>query len=403
MFKFSVTREDILKPVEMISGPAPTGDDKLVDAIIKNVYLSAFKVNHEEDDSLYPNLKEAEYGLLMKCTDTEIEMMTAIPLLNSFEIEEGETTVSVDKLKSIIKSLPEGSIINFSLEANNVKVATQVNTFNLVTQPAIQFPSIDSSEPIYSLLIKKNSLLNLLRSTSLSLAQDNYRMYLKGMRFSFDEKILHVYAADGHRLSMNNCELEDITFYDEPEDKGFLCPKKGVMELIKVLEQNKELEEPITLTLSRNCLKTNVGNVILVSKLIDLEYPPVETLIPNSCEIYITVDKEEFLQSLRRVGILSSKTNSVDLLLDKRQLVLSSRNNFNEEAKEVLVPIECSDNTNEIIMNSNYLIDICKAISNKQIKISMSITSKNALIEPICSENEEINNAKYVVSRRIKG
>ena len=84
-------------------------------------------------------------------------------------------------------------------------------------------------------------------------------------------------------------------------------------------------------------------------------------------------------------------------------MVLSSRNNFNEEAKEVLVPIECSDNTNEIIMNSNYLIDICKAISNKQIKISMSITSKNALIEPICSENEEINNAKYVVSRRIKG
>jgi DNA polymerase-3 subunit beta len=404
MFKFSVSREDILKPLDLISGPAPTGDDKNNEPILKNVYLSVFKINLDNKQSYLKDVNDAQYGLLMKCTDTEIEMTTAIPLYQINDIEEGDTTVNADILKNLIKNLPVATIIDFYLEGNNVHLTTPNNDFSLVSQPASQFPTIDTSSKCYELKLNYKVLLNLMKTTAFSIAQDNYRVYLKGMRFLFDDKELHVCTADGHRLSMNNGEIISKKIFDQAyTENSFIFPKKGVSELIKLIEQIKpEDNEEITLTLSKNSLVTNISNITLVGRLLDSKFPQTTALLSN-LDIYIIVNKEEFMQSLRRVSVLCSKSNAVEVFIENQKLMLITKNAIREEGREIINPIECSDVVYQTGLNSSYLIDICKAIPNKLIKISMSHSCRNALIEPVCSDEDEINYSKYIVSRRVIG
>lgn len=401
MFKFSVSREDILKPLELISGPAPTGDDK--NPIVKNVFMSVYKITESDKSNLNESFKDADYALLLKCTDTEIEMSTIIPIFSLCDVEVGETTVNADTLKTIVKSLPVAETLNFEMNGNCVHLTSTNNDFVLASQPANQFPSIDTSIASYELRIDAQVLLDLMKTTAFSIAQENYRTYLKGMRFQFDEKTVSVCTADGHRLSLNKGDLiSKVNLDPDNQTDRFIFPKKGVTELIKLIEQIKPVDKTVTLTLSKNSLKTIIGDVTLISKLLDCKFPDVFTLLSN-LDISIVVNKEDFMQSLRRVSIVSAKTNAVEVYIENRKLILISRNSIREEAKETIVPVETTDAIYQTGINSAYLIDICKVIPNKLIKISMSQSCRNALIEPVCSEDDPMNYSRYIVSRRIIG
>lgn len=397
MLKFSIGREDLLKPLEQVSGPAcasPQGDK-----ITLNVLLRVKKVD-EASRLKNSSLKDAEFMLQMICTDTEIEMISEVGVFSDV-IELGETTVNVKTLVDIIKTLPDATYVNFYLDANNLVLQTENNNFALSTKPAEQFPSIESLDTVYELSIKHKELLTVMKTTAFSIAEDNYRYFLKGMRFEISGSTLNIFAADGHRLSMQKGKLEsEVILPDSCEDNGFIFPRKGVMELIKLLEIQKDSEDIIKLSLSKNSLKTSVGGISLVCKLIEAAYPVVTNVVPKNCTRIIIVDRDYFLKTIRRVSILSnSKNNGIEFVVKGGELTIKARNSQHEEAKEKVNILYQGDDF-EMAYNSSYFLDICKVISTQKIKISMSQDSNNAMLEAVAdSEKDEPSFARYIVSR----
>lgn len=399
MLNFSIGREDLYKPLEQVSGPAginPNGD-----IITANVLLQVIKNSNKS------NIKDAEYVLQMLCTDTEIEMISEIGLFCD-NIQEGETTVNVKKLLEIVKSLPDGSYINFTLDDNegkNLVISTNKNKFFLSTLPADKFPKIDVLNTIFSLKISSQELLTLMKTTVFSIAVESYRYFLNGMRFSLDSnlpKTLNIFTADGHRLSMQKGELlEDCIIPDSYEEDGFIFPKKGVSEVIKLLSIDKDNEEKVVvLSISKNSLKTQIDGITLISKLIAAKYPNVLSVIPTNCHRFIIINKDSFKSTLQRVSILcNSKNPAIEMTMSNNVMTIKAKNSQHEEASEVVDMISYEGDDFEIAFNAKYFIDICNAISTSKIKISMSESSNNAMIEPLPSEDEEISYARYIVSR----
>src|SRR5574344_579017 len=383
MLKFCIGREDLLKPLEQVSGPAsasPQGD-----TITLNVLLRVQRVNCNIENLQDNSLKDANFKLQMICSDTEIEMISEVGLFSD-EIEEGETTVNVGKLVEIIKSLPDATYIKFCLDANNLIIQTELNNFALAT--------------LFELKIKHKELLNLMRSTAFSIAVENYRVHFKGMRFEISGKTLNIYTADGHRLSMQKGQLEEeVVFQESYKDNGFIFPKKGVTEVIKLLDLRKTSEDIVTLSLSKNSLKTTIDGISLVSKLIDGKYPDVSNVIPRNCSRFIVIDRESLMKTIRRVSILcNSKNNAMEFLVKSGKLTIKTRNSQHEEAKEK-VEIEYQGDDFELAYNSSYFMDICKVVNTQKLKISMPVDSNAAMVEGVPVGDEEPSFARYIVSR----
>ena len=118
--QFSVTRESLLKPLQMISGVV---EKRQTLPVLSNVLLS---------------LKDSE--LLLTGTDLEVEL-TGKLMVDEAKLG-GEITVPARKLFDICKSLPENSVINFSVEENKCLVKSGRSRFSLTTLQASEFPKV---------------------------------------------------------------------------------------------------------------------------------------------------------------------------------------------------------------------------------------------------------------------
>ena len=131
--KFSIQRENLLKPVQLIVGAV---ERRQTMPILSNFLLRA-----------------VDGRLVITATDLELEVSATIDIS-----PEGDAiTVPGRKLLDICKSLPEGSDIQFSYTGEKAEIKSAKSRFTLATLAANEFPLVDESMLIkQSRLIKKN-------------------------------------------------------------------------------------------------------------------------------------------------------------------------------------------------------------------------------------------------------
>lgn len=400
MFKCSIGREDLLKPLGHISGVA---GNTVNNPITSNVLMEILP----NDGS---TIKDAKYKLRMVCTDTEIQMSTEVGLFCD-DIQEGRITVNVKILLEILKKLPDGAYVNFTEGNTNDQLVLSSGKFksNMVTIDAEYFPAIECLDNLYELKIELNELLNVMKTTQFSMAAESYRVFLKGMRFAVvgnDNMGLDIITADGHRMSLQKGRLvEPCIIPDNLDDNGFIFPKKGVDQLIAMMSAMKESADDntiVTLKINKNSLQTTVNGISMLSILIEAKYPNITSILPNNCNRVLVVDRKLFQDTITRVSIMSNSLNkAVEMVLNNGLFTIKAKNSNHEEAKDDIDYVSYTGDNFEIAFNSDYLNNICRVISTSKMKISLSKSSNNLLIEPMADENEEQSYARYIVSRII--
>ncbi len=396
MLKFCIGREDLLVPLERISGSS--GSSSTGEAITNNVLIDVFQVTPE----LKEHFHDAPYALRLKCFDTEIEMSAEIAIVSD-AVSEGVTTVNTAKFITILKTFPEATLMTIALDGNNLLIASDNAHFSVPTLPADSFPQIDRKEKVFSFVMKRKALLLAMKSIAFAIGIDGYRYFLRGMRFSFEGTTVRLYAADGHRLSMQESKTEaPVVIPESFDDDGILVPRKSVNELIKLLELDKKSDENITINVSAKSIRVSCSGISLSSTLLESKYPTVEQIIPLNCTRFITVKKDEFQAAVYRASLMCNvKNHGVELIVKNGLLVIRGRFASAHHSVENKVAMDYEGDDFELAFNANYLLDICKAMTTSKLKISMSETSNNALIEPVPVDNEEPNLARYIVSRVI--
>ena len=361
--QFSISREALLKPLQMVSGVV---ERRQTLPVLSNVLLV---------------LQESELSLTG--TDLEVELIGRVQVNGSSE--PGEITVPARKLLDICKSLSDDFPLEISVVDNKLKLKSGRSRFSLATLPAAEFPDVDEEPDTFSLAITQARLRELLEATSFAMAQQDVRYYLNGMLFEVGADYLRVVATDGHRLAMETLKIASSA----KDTQQLILPRKGIMELARLLsDEGGEIE----LTFGQNHIRAAIPEFTFTSKLVDGKFPDYNRVLPKGGDRVLSGSCQELRQAFSRASILSNeKYRGVRVMLSAGEMRIFANNPEQEEAEE-LVSVDYDAESLEIGFNVSYLIDVLSTLTSERVKITLSDPNSSALLEA-----EEGSEALYVV------
>ncbi len=324
-------------------------------------------------------LKLSGNDLTIEATDLEIGVRATY---TAEGIAPGGVTVDAKTLYEVIKQIPEGTTIHFLKKENNwLEITAGRSVFNLVGLSPEDFPEVPIPVGEKQWTMNPEILKGMIDKTVFAVSQEDMRYNLSGVFMeTFEEgraKKVRMVATDGHRLSLVDSEFEgEIPL---TTGQGIIIPKKGLAELRKILDESAD---PVGIRLDGNNLMVKRDRLTLVMRLVDGRFPDYRQVIPQNNDKVITLVREEFIRTLRRVSILSfERVKMVKFHITGAVVEITSESPDMGTAREE-VPVEYAGPDMTIGFNSTYLLDILGAMDDETISLKLMDESSPGEIRP---------------------
>lgn len=351
--KFSVTREALLKPLQLVAGVV---ERRQTLPVLSNVLI-----------------RLQGQKLSLTGTDLEVELVGQVSLPAAGQ--DGEITVPARKMLDICRSLPEAAHIDFWVEGQKATIKSGKSRFTLSTLPAADFPSVESSPGAMEITLAQSQLKRLIDRTAFSMAQQDVRYYLNGMLFELKPDHIRTVATDGHRLALCTCQISTPA---QNTPHHAILPRKGVMELLRLVTDDAG---EVRLVFGGNHIRAFLPDFTFTSKLVDGKFPDYDRVLPKGGDKQIMGGRAELRQAFNRTAILSNeKYRGVRLMLSSGTLTMVANNPEQEEAEEQ-VNVEYSGQSLEIGFNVSYLAEVLGVLGEDKVKLTLSDANSSVLLE----------------------
>jgi len=362
--KFAVSREDLLKPLQLVAGVV---ERRQTMPVLSNLCLAV-----------------AGQKLLMTGTDLEVQLVAEITLTEP-AAQDGEITVPARKLMDIWRALPDSAQVTFSVDERRATLKSGRSRFQLATLPAAEFPTLEEGSAEAAFTLSQAQLRQLIAKTSFSMAQQDVRYFLNGMLLELTSEHIRSVATDGHRLAM--CTL--TPGLGTGAQQQVIVPRKGVLELARLIADG---DDPVALALGTHHLSAKVGGFSFTTKLIDGRFPDYEKVIPQGSTSVILADRKMLREGFQRAAILSNeKYRGVRLVLAEDSLTIQANNPEQEEAEESMA-VGYQGAALEIGFNVSYLLEVLGTLEAEEVAIRVSDANSSAVLE-----DKDASEATYVV------
>ncbi len=360
--QFVVKRDALLKSLNFVQGVV---EKKNTLPILSNVLIQ---------------LKDKK--LFIVATDLDIvfyDVISDVKVLN-----EGSTTTSAAILFDILRKISSNANLNFDLKSENkLSLKSDNSDFNLLCLPTDNFPTFTDEFEGREIYLDNKRFLKLLNKTKISISNDDTRHYLNGIFLHLTEShgrnFLTGVATDSHRLSSSSLEIENVADFT-----SLILPRKTVFQLCSLLS---EIPDKLTMQTSENKIKFSLGNITLVSKVIDGKFPDYKKVVPTNNTKTLVVPSKDFINSIERVASVSlDRKEGVKLMINKDNIQLSVNSANSGEGNEKINASYNSENLN-ISFNSKYLIDIASEVEDKNLKMNLKDSVSPVLIEDVSDKN----------------
>ena len=304
--KFSVSKEKLLAGLQTVQNVVST---RTTLPILSNVLLRA------ADGKVHLTTTDLDVGV-SGAFDAQIE-------------KPGATTLPARRLANIVRELPAAEV-EIDIDSKNVaSIRCGQSFFKILGLPEEEFPPLPKFEDAKTFTIPQQALRDALKKTSYAISTDETRYVLNGILFSFKENKLTMVATDGRRLALVDLEVE----FPRSQEVEIIVPTKCVTELGRLLGDEGDAK----MSVGENQVAFEIGGTLLVSKLIEGNYPNYRQVIPGEAKERITLEREMFLNAVHRVSLLSSeKSNSVKLVFSKNNIEIAANTPDVGEARESL-------------------------------------------------------------------
>ena len=360
--QFVIKREILLKSLNFVQGVV---EKKNTLPILSNVLLQ---------------LKDKKLSIIA----TDLDMIFYDEIKDIKIIKEGSTTTSAAILYDILRKISSNSELNFELKSENkLSLKSENADFNLLCLPTDNFPSFADEFEGQEITLNNKRFLKLLNKTKISISNDDTRHYLNGIFLHLNElqgrNFLTGVATDSHRLSSSSLEIES-----SKEFNSLILPRKTVFQLCSLLT---EISDQLKMQTSENKIKFTLGNIKLISKVIDGKFPDYKKVVPNTNDKTLIVSSKEFINSIERVASVSlDRKEGVRLTINKDNVQLSVNSANSGDGNEKIKAKFSSENL-KISFNSKYLIDIASEVEDKNLKINLKDSVSPVLIEDVSDKN----------------
>ena len=280
----------------------------------------------------------------------------------------GATTLPVKKLFGIARELASNEIEIEVDDKNVCSLRSGPSFFKIRGLGAEEFPPPPKFKEDRKVSLPQEKVKGMLKKTSFAISSDESRYVLNGIFLSLKEHKLTMVATDGRRLALVDEEI-DVPAASQGE---FIVPAKAVNELNRLLQDKGEVEITFSDNQASFTLKDDKGNsTLVVSKLIEGNYPNYRQVIPAETKERVALVRDEFLHALRRAEIMTSeKQNSVKLTFTKNNLSITANSPDVGEARESMA-INYKGKEMAIAFNPGYVIEPLTALNTDEVYLEL--------------------------------
>jgi len=320
--------------------------------------------------------KGKEAKLQLAATDLEVGIRSLHPANVK---SAGGLTVSAKKLFEIVRELPDEQVELEATANSYLEIRCNRSRFTLAGTAAEEYPTLPEFNPKKTVAFSADILSAMIERTMYAASVDETRYNLNGVYFEVlgESGEVRLVATDGHRLACVDHEIEGDA---SALASGVIIPRKGLGELKRLVDEADS--EEIELAFANNSGLARRGDVTLVMRLIEGEFPNYNQVIPKELTQHLILPTDILVQALRRVALLSSeRSRAVKLELTDGQLVISSSNPDLGDAREEL-DVDYGGDALTVGFNARYLLDAIGAIQSKEVRLSFLDDLSPARVTP---------------------
>lgn len=324
-------------------------------------------------------LEIAPDQLTISASDLETTMRTRMEVEAN---ESGRIAVPAKLLLDVLKNLPDQPC-TFSIDPTTyaIEIAYDNGKSKMVGYSGEEYPKTPQIEGSSTVRIAGEIISSAINKTLFATGNDDLRPVMSGVFCQFTARDIIFVATDAHKLvryKRNDASAEGSS--------SFILPKKP----LNLLKSNLSSELEVQIEYNESNAVFTFGDITLVCRLIDGKYPNYEAVIPKENPNVLTIDRAQFLGSIKRVSIFANKTtHQIKLQIAGSELSLSAEDlDFNNEAKERLTCNYAGEDM-EIGFNSKFLMEMLNNIDTKEVRLEMSEPSRAGILTPLDGTNPD--------------
>ena len=324
-------------------------------------------------------------GILIQTNNTEVKLTTydlemGIEYIIKSEVkEEGAIVVNATMFSEIIRKLPNTEITIYVNENNLLVIECEGSLYKLATMNPSDFPELPQINIENSIQIEQNTLREMIRRTIFAVSTEENRPIFTGCLFEIVNNKLNVVAVDGFRLAWKSKYLQT-----KVNDFNAVIPGRTLNEINKILVDSFET---ITIGVAKNQALFELENCKIVTRLLDGEFLNYSSVIPETWETRIRVNRQNLLNCFERVSLISSssmekeKKYPVKVSIDIGKIIISCTNQTGDAKEEMMVSTEGKNL--EVGFNPKYFLDACRCIDDEEIFVDFGSNISPCIIRPI--------------------
>lgn len=353
-----VRKNDLLRELQLFQGIV---ERKNTIPILANVLMDA------QGDEVRFLATDLEVGLRSKCAASVTKG--------------GSLTLPAKKLFEIVKSLPDTDI-RIAEDKNGVKVAADRFDSRMQTLPREDFPTLPEGGGSPTATLASTALKEMIAKTQFAITGEDTRFFLNGAQFVLRADSMSLVATDGHRLALVTVKRDGKGDKDAEENKAIL-PKKTLGELGRLLSDG---DGDIVYERGENHMFFTVGGRLLISRMIDGQFPAYERVIPKGNDKHIEFERDRLTNAVKRVALLSNeRSRSVKFQIEKGKVDVTSSSPELGEAHETL-PVDYSGESMQICFNAQYVLDFLAAVTTDVVALELKDEVSQAVMTPVGAE-----------------
>ena len=314
---------------------------------------------------------DAEDKLRIAATDLEIGMECVVPANVQ---EQGSMTAPARVLTEVLAALPETDVALTVDESNTVNLKCGTSDYNILGLPAEEFPVLPEVREETTFSIERDVLRQAIGKTIFAVSPDESRAILTGILMQVNDDGLKLVATDTHRLCIHDCALAESS-----GTVNAIVPGRAMNELTRIAPEG---EGSVEVRVSASQVMFAVDDTILVSRLIDGQFPNFEKVVPTEFTKKLIIPTEQFLQTVRRVAIVA-RDNSFRTIVrtEDGKLVVTAESGTVGRAHEEVEIIREGDDVN-MAFNARYLLDVLNVTETEAIEVELGGEVSQAIIRP---------------------
>ncbi len=352
-----VRKNDLLRELQLFQGIV---ERKNTIPILANVLMEA------KDDRVSFLATDLEVGLRSMC--------------KAAVAKGGALTLPAKKFYEIVKSLPETDI-RIAEDKGGVKVAADRFDSRMQTLPREDFPTLPEAGASPTATLPRALLREMVSKTQFAITGEDTRYFLNGALFVLRPDSMSLVATDGHRLALVTTARDGKSAQND--EVRAILPKKTLAELARLLAEG---EDDIRYERGENHLFFDVGGRLLISRMIDGQFPAYERVIPKGNDKHIEFDRDRLTNAVKRVALLSNeRSRAVKFQIDKGKVDVTSSSPDLGEAKETL-PVEYAGAPLQICFNAQYVLDFLSAVATDVVSLDLKDEVSQAVMKPVGAE-----------------